>query len=151
MNPFTQFGDSFLPRRGRTTRVVQRESQAPQVLRGAEKEIAENNALLRRYLRHKMTELKMLLDGECGSEVRELRSLLRELTPASGPRLLQFLEDHGWFQNLDRGARYAILDLIDAAIIRTRIRNGLPPMDDSLPGEPPTIFELCRSGLIRDK
>jgi hypothetical protein len=120
-------------------------------LRGAEKEIAENNALLRRYMRYKMAELKLLLDGECGSEVRELRSLLRELTPASGKRLLQFMEDHGWFQNLDQGARYAILDLIDTAIIRMRIRNGLPPMDDSLPGEPPTIFEICRSNLIREE
>ena len=40
-----------------------------------------------------------------------------------------------------------MLSAIDQAIARLRVRNGYPPIDDSLPGEDPTVFEVIRAEL----
>jgi hypothetical protein len=149
MNSYEEFFAGTQPRRRARPqpRVVKSEREAPMVLRGAEKEIAENNAQLRRYLRWKAIEMKQLPDGECGAEIRELQNILRELTPADVSRFLDFMIEHGWFQHLDRTTRIIILGMINTGICRMRVREGLPMMDDSLPGEPATVFEICRAEL----
>ena len=76
----------------------------------------------------------------------ELRFALRCLTLDNTEFLLQFA--HFQLTQIKSHAdRLIALGMIGTAIARLRIRNGLPPFDDSLPGEPPTVFEIIRTEL----
>lgn len=131
----------------RKPRVVASDKDAPLVLRGAAKEMAETSAQLRRYQQLQAQERQQLLDGAHGEQVKALLTLLRSLTPDAAQGLLQLLERFHWFRDASDDERLVILRLIDNAISRMRVRAGLPPMDDSLPGEDPTVYEICRSNL----
>jgi hypothetical protein len=146
MNPYEAYGAGFA--RKSRVRVVQSEKDAPLVLRGAAKEIAETTTQLRRYEQHKANNRRVLLAGRHGRDVQALLTLLKSLTPESAPALLRLLERFTWFQDADDDERAGILSMIDDAIVRMRERNGLSPIDDSLPGEEPTVFEICRENLI---
>ena len=147
-NPYEQFGHNFVTRKSACKpRVVQSEKNAPMVLHGAAKEIAEQTAQLRRYRQAWRTEIQTLLDGPHGNGIHNLTSVLRNLTPDSAPVLLRALETMQWFKSADRHTRSLVLGIISEAIIRMREREGLPPFDDSLLDEPPTVFEICRSKL----
>lgn len=133
----------------RKVRVVASDKDAPLVLRGAAKEMAETSAQLRRYQQLQAQERQQLLDGAHGEQVKALLTLLRSLTPDAAQGLLQLLERFHWFRDASDDERLVILRLIDTAISRMRVRAGLPPMDDSLPGEDPTVYEICRDRLKR--
>jgi hypothetical protein len=152
MNPYEaykEFAASILPRRRKQLqpRVVKSEREAPMVLRGAEKAVAENDAQFRRYKRLQAAEREKLLAGPHGKDVSALILALKYLTPDSAPNLFRVLEYFAWFEAADADAKQQILSLIDEAICRMRVQNGLPPIDDSLPGEEPTVFEICRANL----
>jgi hypothetical protein len=117
------------------------------VLRGAEKAVAEDSAQLRRYARGKAAERQALLDGEHGAQVRELLALLKQLDPDSAPSLLAMLWRFDWFAHADLNTRHKILALIDTACCRVRVRAGLAPIDDPLPGAPDNVFLVCRRHL----
>jgi hypothetical protein len=143
---YLKFATSVTRQTRSKPRVVTSDAQAPMVLRGAEKEIAETDAQLRRYERARKQEQEGLLDGPHAEGARALVTLLKALSPDQAPALIQLLEDFNWFRNATDHDRLIVLGMIDDAIIRMRIRAGLPPIDDSI-GEDPTMFELCRSEL----
>jgi hypothetical protein len=153
-NPWLEFSETVaLTRKPRTQpRIVQNDRQAPMVLRGAEKEVAEGNALFRRYRRYKAFEYKQALAGPHGEALRELHTTLKGLTlDSGGDPLLMLMQRYRWLLGYDRELRHLVLHLIDDAICRLRVQNGLPIIDDSLPflDEEPTVFEICRSNLTQ--
>jgi hypothetical protein len=151
-NPFEQYGDSFFmlgARRTRKSHIAQSEKEAPMVLRGAEKAIAEDSEQMRRYKRIWRAEYQALLDGPHGQNLRALMKVLKDLTLESAPELFRTLEETG-FAYADSYTRFLVLALIDEGICRMRVRNGLSPIDDSLLGEELTVFEICRSNLNRE-
>jgi hypothetical protein len=148
-NPFERYATTVMRKQCKPhqPRVVQSDSEAPLVLRGVMKEIAENDAQFRRYQQHRARECQVLLDSEHGDDVRWLRAALKRLTLESPVELLDVLEQLHWFDKAGDNARFIILGMIDDAICRLRVQNGFSPIDDSLPGEPPTVFEICRNKL----
>jgi len=76
----------------------------------------------------------------------DLRRILRHQTLDKSDLLLGFSRYllHLIKSHADRSIA---LGMIGTAIARLRIRNGLPPFDDSLPGELPTVFEIIRAEL----
>lgn len=144
---YLKFADSVTRRKPSRLRVVTSEAQAPLVVRGVEKQIADNNTQMRRYQQARAQEQQGLLEGAHAEGAHALVTLLKALSPSSAPALLQLLEDFDWFKSASDHDRLTILGMIDDAIIRVRIREGLSPIDDSLPGEDPTVFEICREGL----
>jgi hypothetical protein len=152
-NPYEQYGDSFFAqtaRRARKSHIAQSEKEAPMVLRGAEKAVAEDSEQMRRYQRFRRGEIQALLDGPHGQGAQRLMKILKQLTPQSAEALFRVLEHVNWFRDADDDTRFLVLGLIDEAICRMRVRDGRSPIDDSLPGEPPTVFEICRSHLNRE-
>ena len=145
---WTRYYESTLPRTGRERRprVVQSEKQAPMVLRGAEKQIAEDNAQFRRYRRAKAAEYRAALAGPNGELVKELHDALKKLTIDQTEILLNAVELYDW-SDVSLGSRYTIISMIDDAIVRLREQNGLAPFDDSIFDEDPTVFEICRAKL----
>jgi hypothetical protein len=156
-DPYLQFGDNFYTPRRRKSHIAQSEKDAPMVKRGVEKELEENEAQLRRARLIWRREIQAILDGPRGQNIQKLMTMLEKLAAHSADHLFGILdlfgilEEMNWFRGTSEHTRFLILGLIDDAIIRMRIREGLPPIDDSLPNEEPTAFEICRSNLNREE
>jgi len=152
-NPYERFGASFLPPPPARPRshIAQSEKDAPMVPRGAAKALQEDAAQLRRYRAFWKQEMKRVLAGPHGDEVWTVMHTLEKLSPQSVDPLLKAMDDVDWFRNANDHTRFVLLGLIDDAIIRMRIRYALAPFDDSLPGEEPTVFEICRTELNRER
>jgi hypothetical protein len=148
-NPYLDYAESVARRKRRQTkpRIVKSEREAPMVPSAADKAIAETSARLRRYEAFRRKDAETLLAGPHGPQVKALLGVLKSLTPDSCDLLLGCLDAYAWYKDLGKRDRQIILSLIADAIIRMRVRNGMAPMDDSLPGEEPTVFEICRDKL----
>ena len=68
-----------------------------------------------------------------------LMARLKQLRSAR--ELVSFIAAQDW-SAVGAAARLIALHEINQAIMRLRERNGLPPIDDALPGERPTAFQL---------
>src|SRR5262245_13210589 len=112
-NSFQRFGEAYGRRSRRKPHVVQSEKQAPMVLRGAAKAVAEDSAQYRRYRQHLAREREALFAGEFGGTLQTIRNFLKTLTPDSAPALFELLEQTNWLRAYDEGTRYLILEMID--------------------------------------
>lgn len=131
----------------RANLVVKSEADAPMVAGAADKERFEKQALLKSYNKAMTARRLALLSGPHGAQVKGLFQILDSLTPSSPPALMSYLAKCQWFVSADYGTRYDILSIIDARIMRFRVREGLAPFDDGLPDEPPTAFCIIRHHL----
>jgi hypothetical protein len=52
-----------------------------------------------------------------------------------------------WLLDADMATRQAALSAISSRLITLRLINGYPPIDDALPGEPDTVFQIVRDAL----
>lgn len=157
MNPFEAVADqqqnAYSKARDRAAEkrlaklVVKSEADAPMVASPADKERFEKQALLRHFNKA-MTQRRLdLLNGPHGREVKGLLQLLDSLTASSPPALMSYLAKCQWFVGADYSTRHDILWVIDTAITRFRVREGLSPFDDGVPGEAPTVFRIVRHHL----
>jgi len=147
MNAYLDFADSISNRKKPShPKVVKSDRQAPMVRTGVEKALDERNKQVSRANKWDRAELERMLDGPHGPQIRQIKTLLRSLRINEGNRLLDLLASLDWLKaNAD--VRHMVLSLIDDAIVELRICNGLPPIDDALPWEEPTIFQIVRSKL----
>lgn len=127
--------------------VVKSEAEAPMVASPSDRAVQERSALLRQYNKALTQRRHDLLNGQHGAAVRDLLQIMDTLTPSSAPGLMSYLAKCNWFLHAERATRQDILSLIDIGICRHRVREGLAPFDDSLPGEPATAFEIIRSNM----
>jgi hypothetical protein len=127
--------------------VVKSEADAPMVATAAEKAQAEKNTLLRQWKAWRRERSDEVLEGPHGRDYRQLLLLVGSLTASSAPALVQYVQGCAWLRQADRETRRTALTVIDDAIVLLRIKQGLAPFDDSLPGEPPTAFEQVREAL----
>ncbi len=123
------------------------DADAPMKATAQEKEQREKQAQLRQWRAWHREESNTLLEGVFGREYQGLLLLLSTLTPDSAPALVKYVERCDWVQKLDRTGRQTVLSVIGDRIMKLRITHGLAPFDDSLPGEEPTAFELCRKHI----
>src|SRR3974390_2344508 len=153
MNLFLKYAENLLPRKRGKPRplTVLSEREAPMVLRAAEKSLAERSKQFARGKRWTAAGFKELLAGEHGNGIKRLIRFLHKMDIDQGEALLTLLDELAWFNNADRELRLNVLSEIDDSIITLRIRNGYPPIDDALPGEPLTIFQIVKSKLNHEE
>lgn len=132
--------------RKRQAHIALSEADAPMKLGPLEQKMEDSSRQMRLYRRFKRAELKALLEGVNEEQWRALVTFLRGLTIEDGDALITWVRA-SWLPTADLETRYTALSLINDVIMRLRVRNGYSPMDDSLPGEPPTVFEIIRSEL----
>lgn len=132
--------------RNRQAKIVQSEKDAPMKLSPMEQAMADSSKQFRGYMKAKRAELKQLLQGPDGERWRELVNVLRALTLEDGDRLIDFVRQQR-LCDADPRTRQVAIGLIDDAIERLRVQNGYAPMDDALPGEPLTVFQIIRDEL----
>lgn len=130
--------------------VIQSERDAPMVASAADKQAFENQQLLKRYRAALALRRQELLEGPHGQEVQALLQLLDSLSATSASALVSYVVKARWLKEADYNTRLDVLSIVGTAIARFRVRQGLPPFDDSLPfmDEPPTAFEQVRKLLM---
>jgi len=109
-----------------------------------EKDEAKQMAYYRVWKREMRAEMIALH----GVKLETLMKMLKNLTIESSDNLVDYIESADWLIQADAHSRITILSYIDNAIIRLRIRHGLAPFDDALPGEEDlTVFQIIRKIL----
>jgi len=147
-NAYLDFASSVLPTpRRKAVRTVPSEAHAPMVPRGAEKALAERSKQFAQAKRWTKAELKALLEGPWAPQIKRILYFLHKMGIEDGPSLLALLDDLSWLEKAEHNIRMHILAEIDDAIIMLRICAGLPPIDDALPGEELTIFQITKENL----
>jgi hypothetical protein len=109
-----------------------------------DKKIADQSKQLRNYNAWKRNQFETMARGKYGQHWQALIKILRSMTLPETVYLPEYIERQAWLRDADREVREIALTAIDGAIIRLRIRDGRSPMDDAMPGEPPTVFEQIR-------
>lgn len=110
----------------------------------AEKELRDEEKLGKLYRRWRRQKVVMMQNGPWGKEVKDLLSFVRTMTLSSAPALLTLVERAAWIQAMPVNDRHDLLQEIGRQITLLRLREGLPPFDDALPGEEPKAFERIK-------
>jgi hypothetical protein len=133
--------------------IAERQISAPRKARAhaaekrrAEKALAERHQQFRHWKCWHAERRDALLAGPYGEPARSVLALLKTLTLDAAPDLIAHIRCGPW-ADAHPDARFCVLALADAAIVRLRERHGLPPFDDPLLGAPPNAFPILR-GLL---
>jgi hypothetical protein len=143
-NSFERYAAMNVPRRSKPVRVVRSEASAPMKPTAAEQEQRDNAVQFARYKRALNVAHTTVLNSEHGANYRMLLSLLKQLIPQSASSLVDYVRGAKWIDRCDDDLKFFILQVIDTAITRARVRAGLPEFDDALPGEPDNLFLIIR-------
>jgi hypothetical protein len=126
--------------------VVKSEADAPMKLSEVEQKQADQTKQLRSYKAWKREE-RLLVFQRRAAEWGELSRVLRNLTIDNTQPLLDYVASAAWLHEADHNTRRVVVSLVANELIRVRLENGYAPMDDSIPGEEPTLFEIIREQL----
>jgi hypothetical protein len=109
-----------------------------------ERELADDAYLLRAWKKFHRDELAEALVGLHRDVMARLMEHLKQLRSAR--ELVKFIEAQDW-SAVDAHTRLVALHKINQAICALREKQGLIPIDDALPHEPPRAFQIVR-GII---
>jgi hypothetical protein len=123
--------------------VVKSDADAPMVPSAMEKARNERSHQTSQYEAGRRREHKAL--RETGL-FPELMLIVEQLDPESAERMVAAVLAIDWAQYPIHQA--TMLAIIDDATMRIRIRAGMSPFDDGLPGDPPTVFQICRHAIL---
>lgn len=110
----------------------------------------ERNKLLRSYNRKKKYELlELYADQMYGEWFRRFVATLNHFSIEHGDRMIEYVrvESKKWLAGASVEIRHAALTAIDNRCVKIRERAGLPPFDDTMPGEEDNVFFTCKSVL----
>jgi hypothetical protein len=141
-DPFASFADTAIVAarmRAAETRVERKRQEA----------LEERSELFRRWQTWHRQQVEELRAGPYAGAVQELAGFLEGMCLTSGGDLIELVRRGPW-RDVDPDTRFQVLRLIDAALMQLRERHDLPPFDDALPGEAPTVFQIIREELGRD-
>jgi len=123
-----------------------RAAKAPMKLTEQEQKQVDSGRQVRLYRQWKRAQMREFR-SRYPEGFSQLRRTLRNLTINNASDLVVWVQSTQWLKTLPHADRSLVLSAIDQAIARLRVRNGYPPIDDSLPGEDPTVFEVIRAEL----
>jgi len=109
--------------------------------RTQDQELADNARLLRGWRHWHAEQLQEALAGIHADVMRRLMAQLENLRSAR--ELVGFISAQDW-SAVDNDTRATALHEIDAAITTLRQGNGLAPIDDALPGDRDTVFQVIK-------
>jgi hypothetical protein len=119
-------------------------------LRASEKRAARQadereklNAIWRQWQDERRAQL---LAGPYGDAFQKLIAFLDNMNLHDGAALVDLVKVESWHEAAS-DTRFGALRLIDSAIIALRERNGLPPFDDPIEDDQPSVFIRIREVL----
>lgn len=156
MNPFELVGDSLLSapvRRKQEAAAARAQKKAARLatMTESEKREEEAAALFRQYRAWQRERLADQMEGEFGEMIRPLVAFLRKMTLDDHAELVRRIDEaRSWLRDAPRETRLVMLRAVSDAICRIRTNAFLPPIDDALPGEPPTAYQVVRPMILGD-
>jgi hypothetical protein len=108
-----------------------------------DQKLAEGQKLSRAYRAWQREQLDAALASAHGATIAELMALLDRLELDSAAALLACIQRTDW-SAVSYDIRFTVLHQINATISRLRERNGMPAIDDPLPGQPDNVFRRIR-------
>jgi hypothetical protein len=93
-------------------------------------------------------QLELALDADSSTIVKSIMALVRGLVPKRMPALLRLMRSVDW-RLVDADTKFTILHELNSAIAELREKEGKPPWDDALPGEPDTLFQISKEMLFK--
>jgi hypothetical protein len=115
--------------------------------RDPEKEAREQATLLKAWKAFHAEELEQAFGSAHGAIIAELMGVLDQLEIDSAATLLDFMQRADW-RSVDYATRLTALHQVNQSIARLRARNGLPEIDDPLPGQPDNAFRRIKALLF---
>jgi len=112
-----------------------------------EKALAERSWLLRAWKRWHREERDAALAGPHGLMLAELLRIFANLKHVKPAQLIGFVRSIDW-ASVDAATKLVVIHEFNVAITAIREKNGLPPIDDGLPGEPDTPFRIVRAIVL---
>jgi len=102
-----------------------------------QQKLADNAKLLRIWRKFHADEKAQVLAGPHGAALAELFRMFENLQHLRPSQLIGTVASVDWAV-IDSNTRLVTLHELNTAITRYRVRRGLEPIDDSLPGQPDT-------------
>ena len=112
-----------------------------------QKKFDDDARLLRAWQKYHGEQLQEVLTGPHAVIATQIVEFLKTMTPASANALLELMRGHVW-ADVDAQTKFTLLHEINAAIMRVREANGKPPIDDPLPGERRSVFQVIKQMLF---
>jgi hypothetical protein len=111
--------------------------------------LAERAKLNRQYHGWFREQIEAVRQGPYGTRLEQLRQFLDRMTPDDGAELIALVRRQGWHRAAD-DTRYLVLRVINNSILLVREKHGLPPFDDALDDEAPTLSQIVKQTLYSD-
>jgi hypothetical protein len=144
-DPFAQFAEeAIVAPRKRRLRAAEKRAERKRL-----EALEKRSRMFRLWQKWHRKQVEKLLAGPYGTPAQELASFLETMTLTSGSELIELIHRGPWCDT-DPDTRFEVLRLIDGALAHLRERDGRPPFDDALPGEPLTVFQIIRAELSHD-
>jgi hypothetical protein len=115
--------------------------------------LAENKQLLASYKRQKRADRKLIcLEPPYGDRLHDFIGTVQShfTSLEHGERRVKYVqgECRKWLRDAPIGIRHVALEVCGEREMAIRVKAGLEPMDDALPGEPETVFRKCRLAIL---
>jgi hypothetical protein len=113
----------------------------------AEKKIREQEKLTRHWKKWRREKRQELIDKGFGDVI----AFLKNMNLNSAGELVKYVRESMVIKSANKETRADLLSEIDWSIIALREKSGYLAIDDPLPGQRPSAFQLIREYLIHDK
>lgn len=145
-NPFLQYGETLVRSRPKRVKIVKDDSAAPMKKTEQDKAQEDKSIQMQLWRAQWRGQYQRARAGLFGRSIVDLERFLRRMTIDDSAALIDLVKRSG-LKSADVNTRWVALRMVTNGIAHVRAVNGYPPFDDSLPGEPPTTFEIIRAEL----
>jgi len=111
-----------------------------------DKKLADDARLLRAWKAFHSEERETVLAGPYGAVLNELFRMFANLEHVQPVQLVGYTRAIDWSE-IDYPTRLTVIHEANAAITKRREKQGREPIDDPLPGTPPSAFQIIRELL----
>ena len=112
-----------------------------------QKKLADDARLLKAWKQFHREEREAVLAGPHGTVLSELFRMFENLQNVQPSQLIGFADSIDW-ASIDYATRLTVLHEVNNAITAYRVKRGLEPIDDNLPGQPDTPFRMIKAIVL---
>jgi hypothetical protein len=112
-----------------------------------QKKLADDARLLRASKKFHREERETVLAGPHGSVLNELFRVLANLKHMQPAQLIGYVQSIDWAA-IDYNTKLVVIHECNNAITTLRVKHGLEPIDDNLPGDPETPFRTIKAIVL---
>jgi len=113
----------------------------------AQKKLADDARLMRWWKAWHREQRDAVLVGPHGAVLSELFRMFSNLKHVQPAQLIGLVHSIDW-ASIDYNTKLTVIHEINTAITAFRVKRGLEPIDDNLPGDPDTAFRTIKAIVL---